>query len=341
MPRSAPSQTRSSRLRRIGRAAGIAAAVAVSLLTFPGAIPWMIAFWLGWHTWSVARGRAGWLPLVACALIVLIKRTPWLPGVAAILVVLLAAGCTTAVLARRKVTRWSRRGVWTATIILWTAWGLMLLDWHAAVTCSRRAPCDPARPVVCLGDSLTAGMPPHGSYASTLRKLITLPVVNLGQDGITSADALAKLPAVIEANPQVVVVELGGHDFLKGHGRVATQANIERIIEACRAVGAEVILVEIPRGLISDPYGGMERQLARRHDLELVSDTAVRKLILLSRYTPLGARPAWRLSDDGLHPNAQGNRVLAEAVTDALVRVLGPDVRVDSGVELLHSNDAI
>jgi lysophospholipase L1-like esterase len=259
----------------------------------------------------------------------------------AILVVLLGAGCTTALLSRRKVPRGSKRGVWTATGVVWGMWGLMLLDWHAAIRSGGQPRFDPARPVVCLGDSLTAGMPPDGSYTRVLQKLLTVPVVNLGQDGITSADALAKLPALVEANPQVVVVELGGHDFLKGHNRAATQANLERIIEACRTIGAEVILIEIPRGLITDPYAGMERQLARRHDLELISDTPLRKLILYSPYTPLGLRPAWRLSDDGLHPNAQGNRVLAQAVADALVRVLGSDVRGDSGVGLLHPHDPI
>ncbi len=329
MPRGSPSRTRSGKLRRIGRASGVAAAVAVSLLTFPEGIPWMIAFWLGWHTWSVARRKPGWLPLVGCALILLVKRTPWLPGVAAILVVLLAAGCFAAFLSRRKVTPWPRRGVWTVTVVAWSAWAVMLLDWDAAVRSSRQAQLDPTRPVVCLGDSLTAGIPPQGSYAGSLQKLLAVPVLNLGQDGITSADALAKLPAVIETDPQVVVVELGGHDFLKGHGRAATEANLEQIINACRTIGAEVILIEIPRGLITDPYAGMERQLARRHDLELISDTPLRKLILYSPYTPLGPSPAWRLSDDGLHPNEQGNRVLADAAADALVRLLGPDVRVD------------
>ena len=126
--------------------------------------------------------------------------------------------------------------------VVWITWGVMLFDWHAAIRFRRQVRLDPERPVVCLGDSLTAGMPPYGSYAQSLQKLITVPVVSLGQDGITSADALDKLPAVVEANPQAVVVELGGHDFLKGHGRAGTQANLERIIKECRTIGADVIL---------------------------------------------------------------------------------------------------
>ena len=97
-------------------------------------------------------------------------------------------------------------------------------------------------------------------------------VINLGQDGITSADALEKLPALLEANPQAVVVELGGHDFLKGYSRASTLANLRRIVDTSRDIQAEVILMEVPRGFITDPYGAPERELARLEDLELIAD---------------------------------------------------------------------
>jgi acyl-CoA thioesterase-1 len=300
-------------LGRMGRLLTALAVVVLSLLTFPAAIPWMMAAWLGWHTWAA---------------ILLVKRVVWMPGTVAIVGVMLAAACLGASLARRPARRWVRRTVWTAVVVAWATWVVMLADWHAAIRCSRRVPLDPARPVVCLGDSLTAGVTPHGSYTGDLARLVPVPVVNLGQDGITSADALEKLPAVLAANPQVVVVEIGGHDFLKGHGRAATGANLERMIEACRAAGAEVVLMEIPRGLITDPFWGLERGLARRYDLELVSDTAIRKLVLWSPYGPPGMwlNPGSRLSDDGLHANARGNRLLAEQVARALARLLGPEV---------------
>lgn len=314
---------------RIGHLLLILALVAVSLLTFPSAIPWMVAAWIGWHTCVVARGRPGWLPLLGCAAVLLVKRATWMPGAVAMLGVMLAAACLGVCLARGPAGRWGRRTVWMAAAAVWATWAVMFGDWHTAIHCSRRPPLDPARPVVCLGDSLTAGVAPHGSYTRDLARLVALPVVNLGQDGITSDDALHKLPAVLAADPQVVVVEIGGHDFLKGHRRAATEANLERLIEACRAAGAEVVLMEIPRGLITDPFSGLERGLARRYDLELVSDTAIRKLVLWSPYGPPGMwlDPRSRLSDDGLHANARGNRLLAEQVAQALARLFGPEVR--------------
>jgi lysophospholipase L1-like esterase len=243
-------------------------------------------------------------------------------------IVMLGAGLPGVLRARKPDATWPRRLLWIGEPALWITWAVMAVDWHAASHCSRPVTPDPTRPVVCLGDSLTAGVSPHGGYPEDLGKLITLPVVNLGQDGITSADVLQKLPALAAAKPQGVVVELGGHDFLKGCSRASTKANLTRIIEAFRKQRAEVVLMEIPRGLISDPYAGLERELAREYDLELVSDTPIRKLVLWSPYAPPGR---WvdrhrHLSDDGLHANARGNEVLARYVADALARLFGPEI---------------
>jgi len=324
-----------TRLGRLGRLLVISAIVAGSLLTFPAATPWMVALWIGWHTWRVARRRSGWQTLAGCAVILLVKRAAWLPGLVVMIVALLVVVGFCVFRRRGAEGKWGRRLAWPAVAALWVAWGVMAADWHAATRCRRRVALDPTRPVVCLGDSLTAGTSPHGSYTEDLAKRIAVPVVNLGQDGITSADALEKLPALAEADPQVVVVELGGHDFLKGHGRSATKANLERIILASRRIGAEVVLMEVPRGLITDPYTGLERELARRHDLELVSDTPIRRLILWSPYAPPGM---WldrtrHLSDDGLHANARGNRVLAEEVAESLARLFGPEIRAEHAQE--------
>ncbi len=160
---------------------------------------------------------------------------------------------------------------------------------------------------------------------------MSLPVRDLSYPGITSGQALSILPRLVAANPQMVVIELGGHDYLKGLGRTATRQNLEKIVDAARSIGAEVILMEIPRGFIIDEFDGLERQMARQEALELVPDTAIRKLVLWSPAAPPGmwVRPEHRLSDDGLHPNARGNRVLAEYVADALERIYGPAVRAN------------
>jgi hypothetical protein len=89
-----------------------------------------------------------------------------------------------------------------------------------------------------------------------------------------------------------------------------------------------VVLMEIPRGFLTDPYAGVERELARQYDLELISDSAIRQLVLFSPYAPPGM---WingnHLSDDGLHPNSRGNEHLANRVARSLSRIFGQAIR--------------
>ena len=308
----------------------ICAAVAASLLIFPGSIPSMIAFWLIWHTISTASGRPGWLPLATCVLILVIRRVYWPPTlyvfvVAAIVVAVMVVVITAAgELAKRRRLHWCGVG------LLWLAWGSATYQWHGAATVNHPVQLHPTKPVVCIGDSLTSGVRPYGGYPDDLANLLTVPVVNLGQPGITAEEALKLLPELREARPQVVVIELGGHDFLKGRGRVATKSDLEKLIDASRELGAEVVLMEVPRGFIVDPFAGIERELAYRYDLELIPDSAIRNLVLLSPHAPPGM---WigepYLSDDGLHPNANGNTHLAERVAKTLAGMYGLDILAD------------
>jgi lysophospholipase L1-like esterase len=312
------------RLARIGRTVLVTFFVLASLLTFPNGIPWMVACWLLWHTFLVLSNRPGWLPLAACIVIVVIKRIDWPPGIIAVLAVMLVVCVLRAIQTRKPQLSWGKRLVWLGIVGLWVAWAGMMYEWHNSAHAGRGLVFQPTRPVACLGDSLTAF-----GYPRLLQEMISLPVVDLSCNGITTTQALGSLPALIKANPQVVVIELGGHDFLKGYSRAATRENLEKIIDACRAIGAEVILMEIPRGFITDPFGGLERELARQKRLELIPDTAIRRLVLWSPVAPPGMwlRPQSSLSDDGLHPNAQGNRLLAAYVAEALMRIYGSGVR--------------
>ncbi|NLS96561.1 MAG: lysophospholipase [Planctomycetaceae bacterium] len=294
----------------------------VSLLTFPAGVVPMAAAWLALHSLLVWRGKPGWVPLLACLAILLIKRTAWLPGVLLLLLALgIAAGLR---LAGRRQGRSLPTSVHRATLaLLWFAWLIAAIDSWAAVRTSRRPVLDPHRPVVCLGDSLTA----YG-YPDELAGRLAVPVVNMGRDGISTTDSLELLPAIRELHPQAVIVELGGHDYLRNHGEETCRRNLTRIIEECRSLGAEVVLVEVPRGIVTDPFGGLERRLARQHDLALVSDTTLRWFVLFGPYAPPGMwlPREWHLSDDGLHPNARGNELLARRVNDALVAIFGPQI---------------
>jgi lysophospholipase L1-like esterase len=230
------------------------------------------------------------------------------------------------------IARWRGKPPWLGTsrflaaeaAVVTTAWLVMTYDWHASASASHRSPLDPQRPIVCLGDSLTSGIEPDPGYPEHLAQRLTVPVVNLGRAGISTKDGLKLLPNVAAATPQAVIIELGGHDFLKGHAREDTKKNLRAIIAAARRCGAEPILMEVPRGFMIDPYAGLERELAREEDIELISDTTIRRLVLWSPYAPPGM---WTggpyLSDDGLHPNAAGNDALAATVAHTLQGIFG------------------
>ena len=305
------------------RVLGLGLAVGASLLAFPSVVPWMIALWIVWATIRMVAGRGGVVPLVTCAAIVLVKRVPWTPGVLAVAAVV--AGVVVVLLLAHP--RRSLRCICAAA--LWIAWAYFLYDWESASHCSRRPVLLPDLPVVCFGDSMTSMGPPQGGYPEVLAGMVTVPVLNLGWPGLITSRALARLPELIDRRPQAVVLELGGNDYMQpGHTREEVRGNLEEIIAACRQIGAEVILVEVPRDVVSDPYWGLERELARKYDLELIPDTPIRRLVLSSPAVPRGP---WTLGPcltqaDGLHPNALGNRLLADYAAAALQRLYGPAV---------------
>ncbi len=301
-------------------------AVAVSLLVFPNAMLWMVACWLVGFSVLVARRRAGWLPLAACTVVLLVKRPDWSPALIAMAAAMAVVAAWRLAAASFRRDRKQRLG-WAAVVLLWAMWGVAEWQSHRATHRQPAAVWDPSRPVVCLGDSLTTGLSDEEAYPAYLQEMVGVPVVNLGKAGSAARDAIARLPSGVETQPQLVVVELGGNDYLRGYSREAVRASLVEIIEASRDAGAEVILVEIPRGFVVDEFSGLERELARKYDLELVSDTAIRMLVLRSGSFPWTESVAGPLlSDDGLHPNVAGARHLADTVRRQIERMYGAAV---------------
>ena len=258
--------------------------------------------------------------------VLLAKRLYWTPGLVALAVLILVVAVIEVARCRKKtLSSWV---TWIAALTLWAAWVLFAVDWKASATCNHEVEMKGNRPIVCLGDSVTSGLLPEKGYPDVMADTLAIPVVNLGQSGLTADVALDMLPRVKEANPQIVVLEIGGHDFMRGVGRAVTKCNLERLITSCREIGAEVVLVEIPRGFMTDPYWGLERELARQYDLQLVSDAAIRQFVLWSPISPPGMWfPKQHLSDDGIHPNKFGTQYLAATVAKALVQMYGEEIR--------------
>ena len=187
----------------------------------------------------------------------------------------------------------------------------------------QRGPTDARPAIVCFGDSLTAGfgLDPGRSYPDLLqgeldRRGYRYHVVNMGVSGDTTQDGLARLPTVLAEHPQIVVLEFGANDGLRGQPVSVAEQNQARIIEALQKTGARIVLAGItlppnygPEYLVR--FNAMYPGLAKRYRLPLIP-------FLLA---DVAAKPNL-MQRDGLHPNAQGTRLVAQNVLRTLEPLL-------------------
>jgi lysophospholipase L1-like esterase len=301
------------RLRRLGWILACLTLIVLLLLLPPAWVPHGLLAGVTALMLVARNGRVLGLAAITLAVLVVVKQV-YMPWAAWVAVGALVLSAMLGFRARRlnAPNRWIAAGL----VAAWFSAAWMAYEYSCA---SRRAAFDSGAnrnrsAVVCIGDSLTAF-----GYPETLATMIDQPVVDFGEDGITTVHGVKKLDEILEAEPRVVVIELGGHDYLKGWPRAEIKERLARMIDACQSRGAAVVLFEIPCGLITDPTRGVFREVAREHGASLIPDTAIRKLVFCSPYFP-PCRWGWlpQLSDDGIHPNARGNQSLAAAVRDAI-----------------------
>lgn len=307
-------------LARIGLILLFILLICGSLMTFPGGLPWVILLWLAIGGIFVLRNLSPACLLIMLVALVAIKNPEW----SVMLLALMIACCATVALCFGR--RGTERQIRWPVVLLLVLWAVFFVDFRLAATRSTQATTSDATAIACLGDSLT-----DCGYPQELQKLIHNPVLDYGFDGITSADGLELVDEILAKNPRQLVLELGGHDFNQGRSRQETLINLSLIIQQCRDNQVDVLLVEIPRGFVRDPFRGIERQLARQFDLELISDTLIRQFVLYSPVCPPGA---WlptdqHLSRDGLHPNDNGNQLFAQSVASKLAKLLGDEILID------------
>ena len=169
--------------------------------------------------------------------------------------------------------------------------------------------------VLALGDSLTSGVgaSPDAAYPQVLQGLTGWNVVNAGVSGHTAAQALARLPALMQQHqPGLVIVCIGGNDFLQRQSAAATQATIRTICQQIQAAGVPVVLVAVPQWSLIAAAGG------RLTDHPMYAEVAADLKLPLYSAGWTGVLGDPQLRSDAVHANAQGYRQFAQGLAQFL-----------------------
>jgi acyl-CoA thioesterase-1 len=193
----------------------------------------------------------------------------------------------------------------------------------SATAVSSAAPGADSRPViVCYGDSLTAGygVDRNSSYPSVMQRDLDAGgfhyrVVNMGVSGDTTKDGLARIQRVLAARPEVVVVEFGGNDGLRGLPVRETQQNLDSMIAALKKSGTRVTIagITLPPDYGPDYVGqfnAMFPTVAKKYAVPLLP------FIYKDVYGVKGY-----IQDDGVHATIEGNVQVAKNI-EGLIKPL-------------------
>ena len=169
--------------------------------------------------------------------------------------------------------------------------------------------------ILAFGNSLTAGfgVPDAQSYPARLQNILIEngyphKVINAGVSGDTTAGGVRRIKWLMKNNPEIVILELGANDGLRGLSLQEMESNLEKIIFVCKENGAKILLT----GMKAPPNYGEEYtvefektffRLADKHKLPLVP-FFLEGVAGIREYT----RP------DGIHPLGSGYEIIVQTI---------------------------
>lgn len=166
--------------------------------------------------------------------------------------------------------------------------------------------------IIAFGDSLVEGVgsTTGNNFVSLLSLKIGQPIVNLGHSGDTTLDGLNRLSEIDKYNPKVVILLLGGNDYLKKIPQAETKKNLSAIIENTQKRGSVVLLLGVRGGLLNDPFDEMFINLDKTYNTAYVSDV-LEGLIGKEDYM-----------SDAVHPNDEGYKKIADRIYPILSNLI-------------------
>ena len=175
--------------------------------------------------------------------------------------------------------------------------------------------------VLFFGTSLTAGygLAPEQAFPALIetkarQEGVPIRVVNAGLSGETTAGAVRRIDWVLRTPADLVVIEGGANDALRGLSPEAARANLERLISAVRMKqpGAKIALVQME----APPNYGLAYTRSFR---SIYADVAKKENVPLLPFLLSGVAGISRLNQaDGVHPNVAGERIVADNVWKGL-----------------------
>ena len=167
--------------------------------------------------------------------------------------------------------------------------------------------------IICFGDSLTEGVGAESGeeYPTILSRLLGMRVLNAGHRGDTTARALQRVrTSVVDKNPRLVILLLGGNDFLRQVPTRETQENLKEIVRRIQAHGAMVAIAGIKLGFFTDEYGS------------IFEETAAEFGAIYIPQVMKGIFNDTKLKSDQIHPNSAGYRLIAERIAEKIKPLL-------------------
>lgn len=179
--------------------------------------------------------------------------------------------------------------------------------------------------ILFFGDSITAGLgvEPNQAFPALIQQKIdslglNYEVINAGLSGETSAGGLRRIDWVLQRDIDIMILELGGNDGLRGIEISSTKTNLQQIIDKAKAKNPEMKIIiagmQVPPNLGQDyaeEFHDIFPELAQENDLPLIP------FIL----DGVGGEPELN-QPDGIHPTAKGHIIVAENVWEVLEEIV-------------------
>lgn len=179
--------------------------------------------------------------------------------------------------------------------------------------------------ILIFGDSITAGygIEPSQAFPALIQDRIDSlgmnhEVINGGLSGETSAGGLRRINWVLQRKVDVMILELGGNDGLRGIDLTSTKENLQKIIDRALAnnPNMEILIagMQVPPNLgieYTREFQSIYPDLANENDLELIP-------LILDK---VGGSDEY-MQPDQIHPNVAGHRIVADTIWESLKRVL-------------------